>query len=153
VIGVDPVAFKRESALAFGATHVFASLEEALPAVQELTWGRMAHRVIVAPGVIPGEMLVDAMTLVGKGGTCVITGLAPITARAVSLNLFEVAMWNKEIKGTVFGSANPALTCRSCLACTGPAGSSWTSSSPRRIRSMPSMRASRTCVKATISGA
>jgi S-(hydroxymethyl)glutathione dehydrogenase/alcohol dehydrogenase len=107
VIAVDPVEFKRETARVFGATHTFASLSEAMPAVLELTWGRMAHRVILSPGVIPGEMLVDAMTLVAKGGTCVITGLAPITARAVSLNLFEVAMWNKEIKGTVFGSANP----------------------------------------------
>jgi Zn-dependent alcohol dehydrogenase len=31
VIAVDPVEFKREKAMEFGATHTFASMEEALP--------------------------------------------------------------------------------------------------------------------------
>ena len=26
-----------------------------------------------------------------------------------SINLFELAMWNKEIKGTIFGSLNPRV--------------------------------------------
>lgn len=107
VIAIDPVPFKLEQARTFGATHTFGSVEEALPAVTELTWGRMAHRVIVSPGVVPGELMVGALSLCGKGGTCVVTGLAPIWARDVAMNLFELTMWNKEIKGTVFGSANP----------------------------------------------
>ena len=37
VIAVDPVEFKREKAMEFGATHTFSSMEEALPAVTELT--------------------------------------------------------------------------------------------------------------------
>ncbi len=32
VIAVDPIEFKREKAMEFGATHTFASMEEALPA-------------------------------------------------------------------------------------------------------------------------
>jgi NDMA-dependent alcohol dehydrogenase len=107
IIAVDPGDYKLEQASAFGATQTFSSVAEAIPAVQDLTLGRMAHRVIVSPGVVSGDMLVDALTLLGKGGTCVITGLAPIAQRDVSLNLFELAMWNKEIKGTIFGSANP----------------------------------------------
>ena len=31
VIAVDPVEFKREKAMEFGATHTFASMEEAMP--------------------------------------------------------------------------------------------------------------------------
>jgi alcohol dehydrogenase (nicotinoprotein) len=42
VIVVDPVAFKRENALAFGATHVFASAAQAQEAVIELTRGQLA---------------------------------------------------------------------------------------------------------------
>ena len=34
VIAIDPVEFKREKAMEFGATHTFASLEEALPGIQ-----------------------------------------------------------------------------------------------------------------------
>ncbi len=37
VIVVDPVEFKRENALAFGATHVFATADLAEEAVIELT--------------------------------------------------------------------------------------------------------------------
>src|SRR6478735_5075794 len=47
VIAVDPVEFKREQATVFGATHTFASLEEATPAVVELTWGRGADKTIL----------------------------------------------------------------------------------------------------------
>ncbi len=32
VIAIDPVEFKREKAMEFGATHTFASMEEAHPA-------------------------------------------------------------------------------------------------------------------------
>ncbi len=46
-------------------------------------------------------------SLAGKGGTIVVTGIAPITQTESSVNLFELAMWNKEIKGTIFGSLNP----------------------------------------------
>ena len=45
--------------------------------------------------------------LAGKGGTIVVTGIAPMDQGTSSVNLFELAMWNKEIKGTIFGSLNP----------------------------------------------
>ena len=44
VIAVDPVEFKREKAMEFGATHTFASMEEALRPVIELSWGRWPTR-------------------------------------------------------------------------------------------------------------
>jgi S-(hydroxymethyl)glutathione dehydrogenase/alcohol dehydrogenase len=37
----------------------------------------------------------------------VVTAVAPISQTESSVNLFELAMWNKEIKGTIFGSLNP----------------------------------------------
>ena len=47
VIAVDPLAFKRETALKLGATHAFASAEEAAATVAELTWGQMADQAPV----------------------------------------------------------------------------------------------------------
>jgi S-(hydroxymethyl)glutathione dehydrogenase/alcohol dehydrogenase len=47
------------------------------------------------------------MQLCGKGGTVVVTGLAPITQTESSVNLFELAMFQKEIKGAIFGALNP----------------------------------------------
>jgi S-(hydroxymethyl)glutathione dehydrogenase/alcohol dehydrogenase len=107
VIAVDPVEFKREKAMEFGATHTFASMEEAFPAITELTWGQMADKVIMTPGVLYGEMMQLGTAMAGKGGTIVVTAIAPITQTESSVNLFELAMWNKEIKGTIFGSLNP----------------------------------------------
>ena len=107
VIAVDPVEFKREKAMEFGATHTFASMEEAFPAVTELTWGQMADKVIMTPGVMYGELMQLGTALAGKGGTIVVTAVAPMAQTESSVNLFELAMYNKEIKGTIFGSLNP----------------------------------------------
>ena len=107
VIAVDPVEFKREKAMEMGATHTFASMEEAFPVVTELTWGQMADKVIMTPGVLYGDMMQLGTALAGKGGTIVVTAIAPITQTESSVNLFELAMYNKEIKGTIFGSLNP----------------------------------------------
>ncbi len=107
VVAVDPLEFKREKAMEFGATHTFASMEEAFPAVQEMSWGMMADKVIMTPGVMYGDLMAMGTQLAGKGGTIVVTAVAPMTQTESSVNLFELAMWNKEIKGTVFGSLNP----------------------------------------------
>jgi NDMA-dependent alcohol dehydrogenase len=107
VIAVDPVEFKREKAMELGATHTFTSMEEAMPAVQDLTMGQMADKVIMTPGLLLGDMMALGTQLAGKGGTIVVTAIAPITQTESSVNLFELAMWNKEIKGTIFGSLNP----------------------------------------------
>ncbi len=107
VIAVDPIEFKREKAMEMGATHAFSSMEEAFPAVQEVTTGYMAEKVIMTPGVMYGDLMALGTQLAGKGGTIVVTGVAPMTQTESSVNLFELAMWNKEIKGTIFGSLNP----------------------------------------------
>jgi S-(hydroxymethyl)glutathione dehydrogenase/alcohol dehydrogenase len=107
VIAVDPIEFKREKAMEFGATHTVASIEEAIPLVTQLSWGQMADRVIMTPGVMYGDLMAGAMTMTGKGGTCVVTAVAPMTQTESSINLFELAMFQKEIKGTIFGSLNP----------------------------------------------
>ena len=72
-----------------------------------MSWGMMADKVIMTPGVLYGDMMQLGTALAGKGGTIVVTGIAPMSQTESSVNLFELAMWNKEIKGTIFGSLNP----------------------------------------------
>jgi S-(hydroxymethyl)glutathione dehydrogenase/alcohol dehydrogenase len=67
----------------------------------------MAERVVLTPGRMSGDLIAQAMALTGKGGTCVVTGMGSIQDDDVKLNLFELSMWNKEIKGSIFGSLNP----------------------------------------------
>ncbi|MCB1000422.1 MAG: NDMA-dependent alcohol dehydrogenase [Acidimicrobiales bacterium] len=107
VIAIDPLEFKREKAMEFGATHTFASMEEAVAPLTEMTWGQMADKVIMTPGVMYGDLMELGLAMTGKGGTCVVTAVAPMTQNQAAVNLFQLAMWNKEIKGTIFGSLNP----------------------------------------------
>ena len=106
-MAVDPVAFKRDEARRFGATDAFESMEAALPAVIDMTRGQMADQLILTPGVMLGDLLAPALSLVGKDGTVVVAAVAPQEQLDVKLSLFELAMWNKAIKGTIFGSLSP----------------------------------------------
>lgn len=108
VIAVDPVAFKRDSALGFGATHTVASATEALDLVRELTAGVMADVVVLSPAAIGDTDVDDALMLTRKGGTCVLTGMAAPSTGAVQLNLQDVILMNKSLCGTLFGSCNPS---------------------------------------------
>jgi NDMA-dependent alcohol dehydrogenase len=107
IVAIDPIEFKREKAMEFGATHTFSSLEEATPAISEMTWGQNADKVIITVGLVDGAMIAPAMAVVRKGGTLVVTSVANMMATDVQLSLFDLAMMNKEIKGTIFGSGNP----------------------------------------------
>jgi S-(hydroxymethyl)glutathione dehydrogenase / alcohol dehydrogenase len=109
IIAVDPAEFKREQATRFGATHVYSSLDEAIAGVGQLTWGQMCDAVICTFGVMRGEYLEPALALTAKGGTCVVTSVAPITQGQADLNLFLLAMMNKQIKGCLYGSESPRI--------------------------------------------
>ena len=72
VIAIDPVEFKRDKAKEFGATHTFASLEEALPVIGEITWGKMADVTVITVGEIHGDIIQPALSATGKGGQVVV---------------------------------------------------------------------------------
>ena len=107
VIAVDPVQFKQEKAMEFGATHAVGSMEEAIPLVTELTWGRMANATLLTPGVLYGDLIQQAMNLTSKGGTVVATAVAPMSQEDVKLDLAGLTLNQKELRGTIFGSASP----------------------------------------------
>jgi S-(hydroxymethyl)glutathione dehydrogenase/alcohol dehydrogenase len=109
IVAVDPVEFKREMAMEMGATHTYASIDEATAALGDLTWGEMANKVILTPGVMKGDMVQPALNMTAKGGTCVMTAVANMMENDVSLNSFMFAMMNKELKGCLFGSGNPRV--------------------------------------------
>ncbi|KPM56128.1 alcohol dehydrogenase [Frankia sp. R43] len=109
VFAVDPVEFKREQALRLGATHAFASLAEATEEIRRLTDGVMCTSVICAYSVMHAELLEPALTLTAKDGTCVITAVAPITQKQADVNLFMLAMSNKQIRGCLYGSQSPRV--------------------------------------------
>jgi S-(hydroxymethyl)glutathione dehydrogenase/alcohol dehydrogenase len=107
VIAVDPVELKRELAPTFGATHTAASFEEAAALVGELTWGANADKVIITTGHVDGSYIAPCMSMLAKGGRCVVVSVANINASGVDLNLFDLTLQRKELVGCIFGNANP----------------------------------------------
>lgn len=107
VVVIDPVESKRERSKHFGATHTYSSAKEAVAGVAELTWGRMAHKVIITVGEIQGENVQEALTLTAKGGRTVVTGMGNAANIDVKLSLFELTLLQKDLQGAIFGGSNP----------------------------------------------
>ena len=107
IVAIDPIEARRAASKIFGATDTFASMEEALLPVMEMTKGVMADRVILTPSVLHGSMLEPALQLTRKLGTCVATAVAPMLENDAQINLFLFSMMNKSLVGTVYGSSNP----------------------------------------------
>ncbi len=107
VVAVDPLAFKREQAEAFGATHTAADMDAARALVEGLTWGRMADKAILTVGTAEGEMIAPLLDLLAKDGRAVVTAIAPIVQMDVKLNLHLLTLFQKQLHGSIFGSANP----------------------------------------------
>jgi S-(hydroxymethyl)glutathione dehydrogenase/alcohol dehydrogenase len=109
VVVVDPAESKRTWASGFGATHVFASVDEARAALTDLTYGRLADKVVITVGEIHGEHIGQALSLAGKGGRVVVTGMGSAFDSDVKMGLFELTSLEKEVRGSLFGSANPRV--------------------------------------------
>jgi S-(hydroxymethyl)glutathione dehydrogenase/alcohol dehydrogenase len=107
VVAVDPVAFKRDTATKFGATHAFATAEEAAAKISELTWGQMADQALITVGLLDEDVVTAAVDAVGKSGTVVITGLSRLDTLDVHASGTVMALYEKTIKGSLFGGANP----------------------------------------------
>ena len=107
IVAVDPVPFKLTEAVKFGATHTAASVEEAIALVGEITWGALAEKAIITTGVAEGSMIAPIMSMVSKGGRCVVTSVAPMANTDVQLSLADLTLQQKQLVGGIFGGANP----------------------------------------------
>jgi S-(hydroxymethyl)glutathione dehydrogenase/alcohol dehydrogenase len=107
VFVIEPVEWKRDQALKFGATHVYPDIEAAMIGMAEVTAGRMAKKVIVTVGDIKGKDIDSYLMLTSKNGTCVVTAIGSMLDTQVTLNLFMLSMLQKNLQGTIFGGGNP----------------------------------------------
>jgi NDMA-dependent alcohol dehydrogenase len=107
VVAVDPVEFKRDKALLFGATHAVATAAEAHDLVLALTAGIGAQKAIITVDTMTEEAVAQAFDVVGKSGTVVLTAMAGLADTTVSLPGTVATLWKKTIKGSLFGDCNP----------------------------------------------
>jgi len=111
VFAIDPVPFKRDKALSFGATHAAESVTAAFGLIREVTWGRMCDVVVLTMGTGRPDMMDDILALAAKRGRIVVTNIYPVsTGRPVpaltGMSFNGIAQWEKQIVGCIFGSVN-----------------------------------------------
>jgi S-(hydroxymethyl)glutathione dehydrogenase/alcohol dehydrogenase len=107
IIAIDPLEGKREKAMEFGATHTAASLDEALPLIQDITWGTMANKVIMTMGVGSGELMAQALAVTAKRGRVVVTNIHPALEITATMSMLDLTLMEKQVVGSLFGSGNP----------------------------------------------
>lgn len=107
VFAVEPVEWKRDQALKFGATHVYPDINAALMGIAEVTYGLMAQKVIITVGKLDGADVDSYLTITAKGGTCVLTAIGSLVDTQMTLNLAMLTLLQKNIQGTIFGGGNP----------------------------------------------
>jgi alcohol dehydrogenase (nicotinoprotein) len=107
VVAIDPLPMKRERAEELGATHSFESAEQAQEAIQQLTNGVGADQAIITVDIVNEDVVAAAFDGVRKGGTVVVTGLADPTKVTVQLSGAVMTLFQKTVKGTLFGASNP----------------------------------------------
>jgi len=107
VVAIDPLPNKREAAEQLGATHSCETAEEAHDLIQQLTNGVGADKAIITVGVVDSAVVSNAVGTIRKGGTVVITGLADPTKTNIELNSAMLTLFEKTVKGSLFGSGDP----------------------------------------------
>ena len=74
--------------------------------VNEVTWGKNADKVICTMGVGDGRLIETIMQLMAKRGRVVVTNIHPMAETDVTLSLTWLTLLEKQLVGTIFGSAN-----------------------------------------------
>jgi len=107
VVAVDPVEFKRKTALELGATHVLdPTADDVVATLQELTDGRGADVALDTAGV-PG-VVAQAYAAVRRGGTVVAVGL-PAEGLTADLPASDLPRDEKIVTGSFYGSCSPQV--------------------------------------------
>ncbi|MGE5695187.1 MAG: NDMA-dependent alcohol dehydrogenase [Candidatus Sericytochromatia bacterium] len=107
IFAIDPVEWKRDQALKFGATHVYPDVDTAMMGIAEATYGLMAQKVVVTVGELKGEDVDKYVNVTAKGGICVLTAIGSLLDTNVTLNLAMLTLMQKRVQGTIFGGGNP----------------------------------------------
>jgi alcohol dehydrogenase (nicotinoprotein) len=107
VVAIDPLENKREKAMELGATHAFATAEEAQEAIIQMTRGQGADSAILTPGLMTAEIVGAGFNVTGKDGIVVLTGLNKLLEPTIQLPGTILTLFRKTVKGSLFGDCNP----------------------------------------------
>jgi len=105
---VEPVTAKHDLCRTFGATDVFASIDEATELVRSLTNGQGADSAIICVGVLTPADVGSAFSAIRKAGTVVVTAAAPERVASVDIGPLELTMYQKRLQGSIYGMMSPS---------------------------------------------
>ncbi|HEY6475370.1 MAG TPA: zinc-binding dehydrogenase, partial [Polyangia bacterium] len=74
--------------------------------VADATWNRGVDKFICAMGVGDGRLMKNVMAMTAKRGRAVVTNVHPAAETTISISLHELTLTEKQIVGTLYGSAN-----------------------------------------------
>jgi S-(hydroxymethyl)glutathione dehydrogenase/alcohol dehydrogenase len=107
VIVVDPLAFKRDTAMeVFGATHSFATAEQAREFLVETTWGQLADHVILTPSLVTEDVVSAAVGMTGKGGKVTITAVGKMSEQSLHVHAGFLIGYQRQVRGALAGGTN-----------------------------------------------
>lgn len=107
IVALDPIEYKRTRSHEFGATHTAATVGEAFELITRLTQGQMADVCVVTTDIAEGAYVAQALSLVGKRGRVVMTATPHLTDTTVAMSLVDLTLFEKQVRGSLFGSSNP----------------------------------------------
>jgi S-(hydroxymethyl)glutathione dehydrogenase/alcohol dehydrogenase len=107
VVAIDPVEFKRRTALELGATHALdPTSDDVAGSLRDLTEGRGADVALDTAGA-PG-VVAEAYAAVRRGGTVVAVGL-PAEGLTADLPASDLPREEKVVTGSFYGSCDPQV--------------------------------------------
>jgi S-(hydroxymethyl)glutathione dehydrogenase/alcohol dehydrogenase len=107
IVAVDPARPKLAVAQDLGATHAATSPAEAAELIHDITRGVGADVAIVTVSLLNEVIVGQAFAAVAKGGRLVLTAASPGADVNVQLPGALVTLFEKEIRGSLYGSCNP----------------------------------------------
>jgi S-(hydroxymethyl)glutathione dehydrogenase/alcohol dehydrogenase len=108
ILVAEPVEWKRNAALGFGATEVFPSIADARERIDQLTNGQGVDVAIVTVGRVDGVLLGQAFEVTGKAGTCVLAAVGSHD-KGIDISPQDFTNFSKRIQGVLYGLCNPIV--------------------------------------------
>lgn len=105
---IEPVAWKRELVLGWGADFAYETAEQAHADLWDRTHGAGVDVTVLTQGVVRSEDVTNAFELTRKGGTIVLTGLSDnVMDTTIQLPGSMLTLYQKTITGSLFGACVP----------------------------------------------
>ena len=90
-----------------GATHSFATMDEAADFARSVTDGQGADAAVVTTGVLKTEHVAQAFAAIRKAGTVVVTAVGN-EHEEIRIPAFQLTLFQKRIQGALFGQSSPS---------------------------------------------